>query len=91
MASTADNSRASFVSKLVTDPKQPPNTLLLTGFLGASSEDGHRRLYFDAQLADYVEIPLRQTSCRSYFHADDPRRSDPRCQTSIRQNSKHRH
>ena len=57
MASNAGDARASFVSKLVTDPKQPPNTLLLTGFLGASSEEGYRRLYFDPQLADYVEIP----------------------------------
>src|SRR2546426_490216 len=57
MASNTGESRATFVSKLVSDPKQPPDTLLLTGFLGASSDEGHTRLYFDAQLADYVEIP----------------------------------
>lgn len=53
----ASDAHASFVGKLVADPKQPPNTLLLTGFLGASSDEGHTRLYFDPQLSDYVEIP----------------------------------
>lgn len=46
-----------FVSKLVTDPKNPPNTLLLKGFIGASSEEGYIRLYLDSELSDYVEIP----------------------------------
>ena len=46
-----------FVSKIVTDPKNPPNTLLLKGFIGASSEAGHIRLYLDNELSDYVEIP----------------------------------
>jgi hypothetical protein len=46
-----------FVSKIVTDPKNPPNTLLLKGFIGTSSEQGHIRLYLDNELSDYVEIP----------------------------------
>lgn len=46
-----------FISKIVSDPKQVPETLMLSGFLGASSEDKHTRLYFDAQLSSYVEIP----------------------------------
>jgi hypothetical protein len=46
-----------FVKKLVPDPKSPPDTLLLCGYLGASSEDNHTRLYFDMELASYVEIP----------------------------------
>jgi hypothetical protein len=46
-----------FVSKVVTDPKQPPDTLLLMGYVGESSEEGYTRLYFDAQLSVYVEIP----------------------------------
>jgi len=49
--------RDDFVSKIVTDPKNPPNTLLLKGFVGASSEEGHIRLYLDNELSDYVEIP----------------------------------
>lgn len=46
-----------FVSKIVTDPKNPPNTLLLKGYIGASSEEGHIRLYLDSELSDYMEIP----------------------------------
>lgn len=46
-----------FVSKVVPDPKNPPKTLLLTGYLGPSSEEGYTRLYFDPQLSRYVEIP----------------------------------
>ena len=50
---TTDN----FISRIVKDPKQVPDALLLTGYLGASSEDKHTRLYFNAQLSNYVEIP----------------------------------
>lgn len=46
-----------FVAKIVTDPKNPPTTLLLKGFIGASSEEGYIRLYLDNELSDYVEIP----------------------------------
>ena len=46
-----------FVSKIVRDPKNPPKTTLLSGFLGQSSEEGHTRLYLDPELCDYVEIP----------------------------------
>jgi hypothetical protein len=38
-----------FISKIVKDPAQPPDVLLLTGYLGASSEPGYTRLYFDPQ------------------------------------------
>ena len=46
-----------FIAKIVKDPKQLPDALLLTGYLGASSENKHTRLYFNAQLSSYVEIP----------------------------------
>jgi hypothetical protein len=48
---------ADFVGKIVKDPKSPPDTILLTGYLGKSSEEGHTRLYFDPELKTYVEIP----------------------------------
>jgi hypothetical protein len=48
---------ADFIAKIVKDPKNPPETLMLTGFIGASSEEGHTRLYSDAGLGNYVEIP----------------------------------
>ena len=49
--------KETFVSKIVKDPANPPKTILLTGYLGDSSEPGHTRLYFDAQLNSYVDIP----------------------------------
>jgi hypothetical protein len=48
---------ADFVGKIVKDPKNPPSTVMLTGYLGASSEEDHTRLYFDPHLSAYVEIP----------------------------------
>lgn len=49
--------RTKFVAKIVGDPANPPKTKLLTGFLGDSSLEAHTRLYFDASLNDYAEIP----------------------------------
>src|SRR5271154_1564907 len=46
-----------FVRHIVTDPKNVPDVMLLTGYLGASSEDGHERLYLSPDLTNYVEIP----------------------------------
>jgi hypothetical protein len=47
-----------FVARLVPDPKDSPDLLLLSGYLGASSEEGHVRLYQDEELSRYIEIPL---------------------------------
>jgi hypothetical protein len=57
MAENSKSSSDSFIDKIVTDPKQVPETLMLSGYLGASSEEGHRRIYFDVQLNSYIEIP----------------------------------
>ena len=46
-----------FVGRIVQDPNEPPSVTLLSGYLGASSEEGHVRLYFDEELSRYVEIP----------------------------------
>jgi hypothetical protein len=46
-----------FVSHIVKDPNKHVETLLLSGFFGPSSEKEHTRLYFDAELSQYVEIP----------------------------------
>ncbi|HEX8115968.1 MAG TPA: hypothetical protein VF521_01735, partial [Pyrinomonadaceae bacterium] len=46
-----------FVGRIVQDPKAPPNVLLLSGYLGSSSDEGHVRLYLDEELSRYVEIP----------------------------------
>ncbi len=44
------------MSRLVSDPAKPPQTTLLSGYVGASDEEGHTRIYFDPQLSDYVEV-----------------------------------
>ncbi len=48
---------ANFVRHIVSDPKNVPDVTLLSGYLGASSEDGHERLYLSQDLSSYVEIP----------------------------------
>lgn len=45
-----------FTAKAVTDPKNPGEVLLVTGFLGASSEPKHTRIYWDASLGTYVDV-----------------------------------
>lgn len=47
----------SFVDRIVTDPNNVPDVALLYGYPGASSEEGHERLYLAADLANFVEIP----------------------------------
>jgi hypothetical protein len=46
-----------FVSKVVKDPANPPDALLLSGYKGDSPEAGHTRLYLNPELNDYVDIP----------------------------------
>lgn len=48
---------ASFVRDIVSDPKSVPDVMLLYGYLGASSEEGHERLYLSPDLTNYVEVP----------------------------------
>jgi hypothetical protein len=48
---------ANFIRQIVSDPKNVPDVALLTGYLGASSEEGHERLYLSPDLTNYVEIP----------------------------------
>ncbi|HXT79243.1 MAG TPA: hypothetical protein VN702_06750, partial [Acetobacteraceae bacterium] len=55
--SPSGRGHAGFVSRVVKDPKQPPDAAVLTGYLGSSSEPAHTRLYFDLQLSSFVEIP----------------------------------
>jgi hypothetical protein len=48
---------ADFVRRIVTDPKNVPDVMRLYGYPGASSEEGHDRLYLSPDLTNYVEIP----------------------------------
>src|SRR6185503_9051665 len=53
-----DDSRgAEFIGRVVSDPKEPPATRLLTGWLGDSGEEGYKRLYTDAELGAWVDVP----------------------------------
>ena len=46
-----------WVARLVPDPKDTPGLQLLSGYLGASPEERHVRLYLDEELSRYVDIP----------------------------------
>src|SRR5215471_3436769 len=45
-----------FTAKVVPDPKNPGQFLLLTGFLGNSSESKQTRIYWDPSLSSYVDV-----------------------------------
>ncbi|XCN71472.1 MAG: hypothetical protein Q3M24_14245 [Candidatus Electrothrix aestuarii] len=47
----------SFVDKVVKDPANVPNVMLLSGFVGKSAEKDHTRLYLDAVLSNFYDIP----------------------------------
>ncbi len=53
---TPDNGE-NFVHHIVADPKNVPDVMMLYGYPGASSEEGHERLYLSADLSRYVEVP----------------------------------
>jgi hypothetical protein len=48
---------ADFIEHVVGDAKNPQETRMLTGWFGESGEEGHRRLYTDAELSNYIDIP----------------------------------
>jgi hypothetical protein len=45
-----------FVAKAVPDPRNVGETLFLSGFVGASSQPEHTRIYSDASLSSYVDV-----------------------------------
>jgi hypothetical protein len=64
---------AEFVRRIVTDPRNVPDVMRLYGYLGASSEEGHDRLYLNLDLSTYVEVP--QTAI--LHRMEVPREQDP--------------
>jgi hypothetical protein len=48
---------AEFVDQIVDDPNNVPDVMRLYGYLGASSEEGHERLYLNPDLQYYVDAP----------------------------------
>jgi len=57
MAGNDTTRKADFVGRVVTDANNPPETRMLTGWLGDAGEEGYTRLYTDAELSNYVDIP----------------------------------
>jgi hypothetical protein len=57
MAKDDTPQNADFVQRIVGDADKPPETRVLTGWFGDSGKEGSRRLYTDAQLSNYVDIP----------------------------------
>ena len=45
-----------FIAALVKDPKNPPEIVEVTGFIGAAVEQGRTRIYLDTTLQNYVEV-----------------------------------
>jgi hypothetical protein len=45
-----------FIAKVVPDPKNPEQLSLVSGFLGASPEPAHTRIYADASLGSYIDV-----------------------------------
>lgn len=47
----------SFVDILVSDPANVPAMVVLSGFLGSSSLEGYKRVYLNAALSEFFEVP----------------------------------
>src|SRR5215472_6227596 len=64
---------AEFVRRIVTDPNNVPDVMRLYGYLGASSEENHERLYLTPDLSNYVEVPAAAILHRiAVPHEQDP-------------------
>lgn len=48
-----------FISALVGDPKRPPKVRAIRGFVGESDEQGCVRIYLDAELRRFIEVPTK--------------------------------
>src|ERR1051325_7714549 len=56
-ATRAGGARGDFAARAVPDPANPQPLTRLTGYRGQSSEAGSVRLYLDANISSYVDIP----------------------------------
>ncbi|MDE3167668.1 MAG: hypothetical protein KGN36_17840, partial [Acidobacteriota bacterium] len=62
-----------FVAKLVPDPANPPGLMRLAGYRGASSVEGHVRLYGNPDLSVYWDVPEADVAYEQPVPADtDP-------------------
>ncbi len=49
--------KSNFIQKLVKDPANPPDLVLISGYAGPSAEADSERVYTDASLSSYADIP----------------------------------
>lgn len=45
-----------FVCEIVSEPSNPPDAILVVGFLGKSTEDEMTRIYLDVMLGSFVDV-----------------------------------
>jgi hypothetical protein len=55
-----------FVSQLARDPDKIPDLRIISGYLGSSTTRDHVRVYLDATLRRYIDIPVEGVA-----HVDD--------------------
>lgn len=72
MADDDSSRNADFVARVVKDAKDPPQTRMLTGWLGDAAEEGERRLYTNPELSCYIDIPTD-----AILHTEPIRDSQP--------------
>jgi len=48
MANNEGIKKAGWVAKIVSDPNNPPNVVMITGVFGDSPVDGHVRIYLNS-------------------------------------------
>lgn len=53
----ADLKKADWVQKVVKDPSAPPKVIMVTGYLGDADEEDEIRIYLQADLSQYVDVP----------------------------------
>ena len=66
-----DPERDEIRARLGSDPSQPPDAIVLTGFVGASGRPGYQRLYLDATLRTYIEVPEHDVRHREHVGSED--------------------
>lgn len=59
-----------FVSKVVPDPSQPPDAIVVSGFLGPAAKEGQIRVYADESLSSFVDVPADQVLHAQRLPAD---------------------
>jgi hypothetical protein len=60
-----------FPDRLVTDPARPPQLIIFFGYVGRSSTADTMRIYLDAALSTYVDVPNAAIAYRLQLTRDE--------------------